>query len=581
MELRPYQRHAIDWSWHYMTQGPGNPCIVLPTGSGKSPVIATMCKEALENWRGRTMVITHVKELLQQLKDTLTQWYPEIDKGVYSAGMNARCTNNDVIIGGIQSIYKRAGDFGRRHLLLIDEAHLIPEHEDGMYRKFIADMAALNPNLKTVGLTATPYRTGAGEICGADRILNYISYKAEIGDLIKQGFLSNLQNRDAAFTVDMSSVGKTAGEFNSGQMEDAFNLHDENTRASAQIAECLKTRTAALVFCSGVKHGNRITDILTGLGIKTGFVWGDMTPLERVTTIESFKRGDLQCLVNVNVLTTGFDATHIDLVAVLRATTSPGLFYQMCGRGFRLHPGKEDCLILDFGGNIERHGPLDAPDYGIAAIRAMEAAKEEKRQAHLKTCPSCGEQVAIQTKTCPCGFEFPPSMMPVDPDAANPILRADAAAAVPPPQWRDVLEVEYFEHRKKDWEEGDPVTLRVEYQWGTGLRDWPIREWVCFEHKGFALNKAKAWWKRRSDAPFPSNVSDALYLIIGKKAIADTEAICVGRDPENPKWDRIEDYKLGPLPEVQKWGADPERGCLVREPDVTAGDYINDLDIPF
>ena len=587
INLRDYQRAAIDATWQCMRDRPGeNPCIVIPGGGGKTFVIATLCREAVENWQGRVIVVSHVRELLSQTKNALEKIYSDGSVGVYSAGMNTRCTDNDVIIGGIQSIYKRAGEFGRRHILIVDEAHTISDRDQGMYRKFISDMSTLNPNLRIIGTTATPFRTATGMICEPENILNYISYSVPISHLISEGYLTPLRNTGGVISVDTSEVKIVRGDFAQNEIEDLFDVDNISLPACKQIVATAANRKATLVFTSGVRHGTHICERLNSMGLKSEFICGETIPLERDSIISRFRSGQLPCVVNVNVLSIGTDIPRIDLIAVLRSTTSPGFFYQAVARGTRLCEGKEFCTVIDYGGNIERHGAIDAPDYGVAAIAAWKASaetKEEKRQARLKTCPSCGEQVAIQTKMCPCGFEFPPSMMPVDPDAANPILQSAAAAGVPPAEWKDIFETEYCEHKKKNWEEGDPVTLRVEYHWSEGIRDWPVREWVCFEHEGFAREKAKAWWKRRTNAPFPANVQDALYLIISKKVLAKTKAICVGKDPKNPKWDRIEDYEIGPLPEVQQWGADPNRGCLVREPEESVNDYLNVLDdeIPF
>jgi len=580
MELRDYQAAAISATWEGMRTYAGqNPCIVLPTGAGKSPVIATLCRDAVQNWMGRVMVVTHVKELIEQLKSTIIEWYPGLDVGVYSAGLNARCVDNQVVIAGIQSAYKRAGEFGRRHLTIIDEAHLIPEHEDGMYRQFLAEMSALNPNHRVVGLTATPYRTGAGEICAPENILNYESYRAEICGLIAGGYLSRLQNDKAAFTANMSQCAKARGDFAAGEMENIFNNLNDNDRAVRQIADCLETRTAGLVFCSGVKHGATICQMLNDCGVSSSFVYGEMDSKERAKSLDNFQKGRVKCLVNVNVLTTGFDATHVDLVAVLRATTSPGLFYQMCGRGFRLHPGKEDCLVLDFGGNIARHGSLDDPQYGQEALAAWKQAKEEKAEkaaAKLKMCPACGLEVSIQAKECPCGLVFPDSMMPADPESDHSILRGD----LPEPEWMDVIRTTYSLHMKNDWSEGDLRTMRVEYYWSEGMRDWPIREWVCVEHTGFAGDKAADWWSRRCDSPVPTTVEAALWFAANGH-LADTLRIKVGPDPKNSKFKRIVDYKLGDVPSsdcvpppAEARGFDPGQGV---------GSFLDtlDSDIPF
>ena len=166
--LRPYQVDAIAAAYNHMRTRDDNPCIVIPTGGGKTPVMAQICNDAV-GWGSRVLVIAHVKELLEQTAGSLSRMYPDLFYGVYSAGLGSRDTQHDIIIGGIQSIYKRAFELGRIDLVLVDEAHMIPPDGEGMYRTLLKDLKTANPNIRIVGLTATPYRLGTGWICGPEK----------------------------------------------------------------------------------------------------------------------------------------------------------------------------------------------------------------------------------------------------------------------------------------------------------------------------------------------------------------------------------------------------------------------------
>jgi len=256
--------------------------------------------------------------------------------------------------------------------------------------------------------------------------------------------------------------------------------------ACAEIVELTADRKSVLIFASGVKHGRHIVDVLQGHGVECGFVCGETPPAQREELLGRF-RGDghdlvgtrpLKYLCNVNVLTTGFDAPGIDCVVLLRPTMSPGLFYQMVGRGFRKHPGKRDCLVLDFGGNVLRHGPVDC-------IRLPDPQRPGPGEAAAKECPQCQALIAAGFATCPeCGHVFPPPER----------RRHDAKAGeegILSGQSSDsryeVLDVDFGVHMKRDAPPDAPRTMRVEYRVGWNEH---VSEWVCFEHSGFARGKA-------------------------------------------------------------------------------------------
>ena len=352
-------------------------------------------------WGRRVMILSHVKELLQQSYDTLRDWSPGADVGIYSAGLKRRDTKNDIVIAGIQSVADRPHDFGQRNVFIVDEAHLIPVKGQGRYRKFLETQAKINPKARVIGLTATPYRTDSGQICGPDNILSHICHQTEIAPLIEEGFLCPITNQSTGTHADLTGVAIRGGEYVQGQMEQAFQDSALVQQAVSETLELTRDRKSILVFAAGVEHGWQVLrefDRQAGVA-QAEFLCGDTPALERDRIIRSFKAGDLRVLINVNVLTTGFDARMIDAIAVLRATCSAGLFYQMCGRGFRVHEDKQDCLILDYGQNIERHGALDSPDFG-----RKKKKHGEEGEAPMKECPGCRAEVPLATMLCTCGF---------------------------------------------------------------------------------------------------------------------------------------------------------------------------------
>ena len=497
MKLRDYQQRAVDAAYSHLAGNKDNPVIVLPTGAGKTPVLAEIARIAVEQHNVPVLVLSHVKELIQQSAETLKSWHPQLDVGVYSAGLRSRDTDHAIVCAGIQSVYKKAFEFGERKLVLIDECHLISPTDGTMYQQFMDDLKQANPALRVVGLTATPYRLTSGRITTPDGMLNRTCCVIPIQRLVADGWLAPVTNQPTV-QADLSAVHKRGGEYIAREMEGAFDQEGLVKDACEEVARYTKDRRAVLVFAAGVKHGEHVTKELQRLGMDAEFVCGDTSPLERGTLTRRFKSGQLRCLVNVNVLTTGFDATCVDAIAVMRATCSPGLFAQICGRGFRLHEGKSDCLILDFGGNIQRHGPLDSESYGVDSVKESTGG-----EAPYKPCPACEKENLLAARECiECGFLFPVDVSPKHE------AKADIAASIvePDPEWVEIDREEWSIHVKRGT---DSRTLRVDYFRGNMPRE-VASEWVCLEHDGFAFQKAIHWWNTRTYAEPPLSIDEAI-----------------------------------------------------------------------
>jgi DNA repair protein RadD len=534
VEARWYQSEANTAAWQYISDGRGNPLIVLPTGAGKSIVIALLIRQAVE-WGQRVLVVAHRKELLQQNADKI-QRLTGLRVGINSAGLNERDIDSTVICAGIQSVYRDAAEFGKRGLVVIDEAHLISDDGGSMYRQFLDGLQQHNRRLFCVGLTATPYRTGEGSLAGEGKLFSGICYEAKTGALIEAGFLSKLSNNPADSQADLKGVKVRGGEFVAAEMEAAFTGDAIIHAAVCELTIACEHRKSILVFCAGVSHAEQVALALRDLtGQDVGLVTGETHAIERQRVLSDFRSGSLRWCVNVDVLTTGFDAPGIDAVAVLRATMSPGLFAQIVGRGLRISQGKTDCLILDFGGNLQRHGALDADDYGISKPRNSDGS-----EAPSKVCPKCKNEVYLSAVKCSeCGHLFV-RQMDQGPRHGDEIDTTSSIVGAPEPQWYDVQEVNWHLHQKKTTP-GKPPTLCVSYYVSddtmpAGNLGWiVVREWVCFEHEGFALSKAFAWWDARSVFPFPASVAEAITALNHGSARKPSRLLV----KKEGQWDRI------------------------------------------
>jgi DNA repair protein RadD len=507
-ELRDYQRAAIDATYQYWADQRGdNPLIVAPTGAGKTAIIAQLVKDAMSFSGTRVLMLTHVKELLEQGAQGLLRMYPQAEFGFYSASIGQKRLDKPITFAGIQSVWKMAYEMiPPPDLVLIDEAHMLPRNSETRYGKFIADLKVCNPAVKIVGLTATPYRLDSGELHkGKGAIFDGIAYDIPVGMLMDQGYLSPVISKGGLKQIDLTNVKKRGGEFVEADLAAAASDPELVAATVAEIVELGADRKSWLLFSSGVAHAEMLAEGVRGHGISCDVVTGADPAKERAGKIERFKAGQTRCLVNCNVLTTGFDAPSVDLVALVRATESTGLYVQMVGRGTRLADGKENCLILDYGQNVQRHGFIDQ-------VKPKKAGGSGDGEAPAKECPNCQHMLPTATRVCPeCNHEFPaPELNHAQKSYGGAMLSSQVQM-----EWLDVDDVFY---QRWEGKAGKRDTLRVTYDCGV-LR---VSEWLCPDHGGYAAERYRA--------RLPS---------LGGQAMTLDEAILEARDWVKPSRIRV------------------------------------------
>lgn len=502
--LRPYQEECVAAHWSYLAENDGNPLFVVPTGGGKSHVMAAFLRRSLEAWpTTRAIVLTHVQELIEQNHDKLLEHWggPLAPVGIYSAGLGRRDTSDSVVFAGIQSVFKRPEDLGRFDLALVDECHLIPKKGQGRYRTYLDALRELNPDLRVLGYTATPFRLDGGLLHrGEGAIFDDIAYDVDLVMLVREGWLAPLVPKRPEHAIDLSGVRTARGEFIEADVAEAAMGTDCVRAAVQEVVTVARTagRRSWLIFCSGIAHAGAVLDELDRHGVSARAVFGDTHRYERAQAVDDFRTGRFTALVNVGVFTTGFDVPRVDLMAVMRATQSAGLYVQIMGRGMRTFAGKRDCLVLDYGGNVERHGPINM---------VQPRAATGDSPPPMKVCPECSLIIGAWVPVCDCGFVFPMA------GAGERILEHATAAATaeiiqlekPKPEVVRIQAVYYVPHKKPD----KPTSLRVDYIAGMTV----LSEWVCFEHEGFARRKACQWWLNRAEPPAPTTVEQAMERI--------------------------------------------------------------------
>jgi len=507
MPLRDYQQEALDALESYVASQEGNPLVVMPTGSGKSHVIADFVLHMNQQKQQKTLIVSHVKEILLQNYEKLQDAWPYGDIGLYGASLKSRDTDNDIIYAQLQSVWNKVELLPQFNLLVIDEAHLVPKEGEGMYRSLISSLKEKNKDLKVVGFTATPYRLNSGMLIDGDgSIFDDIAIDYGSGEnfikLIDDGYLSPLVTKSMYTEYDVESVGIRGGEFIQSDLQKKMNDKGRSEKAIQEVLIKGQDRKQWLIFCAGISHAEMVCRLLNFSNIGARVISGETPQAEREQLIEDFKNGKVKALVNCDVLTTGFDAPNTDLIVMLRPTQSPGLYVQMMGRGMRIAEGKKDCLILDFAKNIERHGPINQ-------IKPNEKGKRKKTgKALVKTCSACNSYVPTSVTICPdCGHAFP--VRKLDLDMVSSKLDIISNTAKKTKYEIKVIDMWVGQHQKI----GSPnPVLKVSYKTPNKI----VSEYICFEHTGYARDKAIKWWNQMGTPASlrkspPRTVEEALF----------------------------------------------------------------------
>ncbi|MFL7048737.1 DEAD/DEAH box helicase [Vibrio cyclitrophicus] len=384
--LRPYQADSVKSVIHYFRKHQTPAVLVLPTGAGKSLGIAELARLA----KGRVLVLVHVKELVEQNHEKYEGY--GLKGSIFSAGLGRKETDQQVVFASVQSVVRNLDSFSNQFsLLVIDECHRVPDEKTSSYQKVITHLRENNPGIKVLGLTATPYRLGMGWLyqyhtrgqvrSEEPRFFRDCIFELPIRYLLDEGFLTPARMIDApVLSYDFSQLKPAStGRYKEAELDMVI---EQSKRATPQIVdqiiELAKDKLGIMVFAATVRHAQEILSLLPEG--ESSIVIGDTPTLERDQIINDFKERKIKFLVNVSVLTTGFDAPHVDLIAILRPTESISLYQQIVGRGLRLSPGKKECLVLDYAGN----------SYDLYQPEVGDPKPDSDSEIITIPCPACG-----------------------------------------------------------------------------------------------------------------------------------------------------------------------------------------------
>lgn len=499
MQLRPYQERCLAdlWAW-FERHDDGDPIVEASVGAGKSVLIAETCRRAIGMApETRILMVVHVKELIQQNLQKLLAVWPQAPVGVYSASVGQRQLGRAITYATIGSVAKRAHQLGQVDMLLIDECHLVSPREQTMYRKLIDDLRRYCPAMRVIGWTGTAFR-GDGVWLTQGGLFSAVAARVTMAELLRDGYLAPLATVTTETRIDTEGVRTSGGDYVVSALAAATDKAELVRATCGEIVRLAAARRMWLVFAVTIEHAEHVAaELRDQHGVPCAVVSANTPAGERDQRIRDFRAGRLRALVNVAVLTTGFDVPDLDCIVLLRATQSPVLYVQIAGRGMRTADYKTDCLWLDFSDTTERLGPVDQ-------VRGR--PKPEPGQAPVRLCPECSSQNPASALTCSsCGHEFP---APAEPERIKHATKVNGAAVLssPEPVWHTVTRVGYRRNAGRD---GKPDTLRVDYI--SGLR-CVVSEWVCLEHPaGWARAKAHAWWAHRSGGrAAPAGIDEAI-----------------------------------------------------------------------
>lgn len=421
MKLRDYQQAAIAAILSFWLNRSGiNPALVLPTGAGKTIVFCSIIKQVIEeiDQNARFLVLAHRTELIDQAEKKLLSVWPGAPVGVYAAGLNRREFNQVTVAsrGTIIGALKKYGcvfDY-----VVIDEAHNISPNDETEYQKILEELKRRNPDLKILGVTATPYRTGSGSIVGRDQVLNEIAYEVKLKFLMDNGYLCRVSAPAISHgVINTDQIPLAGGEFKRADHDKAF---ENNDKVFAAIKTWHKHHKASnfklsVFFGSSVEHAKAISKALDEIGIQAPIITAKTPRAKRRAILEDAESLKYNAIVNVGVLTEGTDLPPIDCIVLMRATYSLGLYLQIIGRGLRLSPetNKTHCTLLDFGENIQRFGPIDIakpPEKRNKDNRTQVCPNEECKKIigfYARSCEHCGHVLMPKpSKQCPECDEF-------------------------------------------------------------------------------------------------------------------------------------------------------------------------------
>jgi len=409
MLLRPYQEVAISDASDALDKH-GNTLVVAPTGAGKTIMLSALVGKRHKGSQN-VLVLQHRDELVSQNSNKFHLVNPALKTSEVNASQ--KDWSGDAVFAMVQTLCreKNLDNMPKVDLIVVDEAH---HTVADTYQRIINAAKKANEGVQIVGFTATPNR---GDKKGLRDVFTNCSHQIEISTLIREGFLVPPKTFviDVGVQEELRQVRKTASDFDMADVEKIMNRHAINKRVVEEWTEKASDRKT-IVFCSTIIHAENVCEEFVRKGVVARVVTGDTPKIIRKKILDDLATGNIQVVVNVAVLTEGFDSPPVSCIVLTRPCSYKATMVQMIGRGLRTvnqdeFPGvvKSDCIVMDFGTSVLTHGSLDD------AVDLDGAGEREPGEAPTKDCPDCGQEVPLGVRECPfCGHMFESNGEPLE-----------------------------------------------------------------------------------------------------------------------------------------------------------------------
>ena len=546
--LRDYQQECVDTTIDFLKTKAGNPLLALPTGAGKGWIQAFICKFIQQNWPDRRVVMAvHNQELVRDTYERAKSVLGDDAVGVNCAGVSSkRDWDKRFIFGSVQSMAGKAELLGWRDLLLVDEAHRVGNLDTANYGQLYGKLAHHNSRLRVAGLTATPWRVGMGLLTNGpvfDEVVYDVTGIEGMNMMFERGYLVRPITFRGDAHADTAMLKRSSnGDFTKASMEAA--VSDKITRkALVEFTQKAFDRHAWLVFAISIEHGEKCVAILNEMGIPSGLIHSKMKAAEKKQVLDLYRSGAIRCVVNVDMLTTGFDYPKIDALAILRPTMSSSLWVQMVGRGLRicLETGKVNCLVLDFASNIERCGPINNPIIPLSPAEKAEAKRKEKEgepaepMPEARICDACGMYNEADALVCEC-CETPLTKFTGEASDKAILASAGGDTVKGPQKGRyDVVRRTF----KVQYDYNGNSYLQIVYAVEGGMNFVKKLSWHNANPQATYTPGAYAWWSKNSNGQLPpDSAEDAIERT---DELMDVVAVRVKQDDKG-NWKVTKEY---------------------------------------
>lgn len=475
-------------------------------GAGKTVITCKVIEKYFFESHIRFLILCHKPNLIEQFQKTFREKtaIPQHEIGISCASLDSKVINKRITIGSVQTFVNKIKCYQECDLLVIDEAHRIEIGKGSRYDKVINILRYKNPDMRIVGITATPYRLGHGYIygnrCVGKNLFPNLNHRITYEELKSQCYLMPLEGKiavNSSLSKDMKSV-ETSGDYILNQLSDVMVKEIHLQTAVDGIKQYCNGFKHICVFCCSIDHAEKLKNLI---GDRCTTVHSELSKKEQKFNLDNWKRGITPIITSINILAEGFDFPPLDCLVNARPTLSSALWLQMIGRVLRISEGKDRAFLLDLTGNTEYFG-TDLDNIRVNIPKQIEE-KEKKEHQFEKECPECHTFVHVARFDCPnCGHEYP----------AREQIEATAIPELKDikfsePEEHTVHEVVFFRHQK----EGKPDSVRVEFH----NENYPYRskiasDWLCFDHdkaKKFAEEK----WKLLTGYDvYPESTDEAL-----------------------------------------------------------------------